>query len=453
MEAILTLIRTTLPSLSEDRLQSLMHRLDAIGVGRFVDLRLVTAADLEGLLQPTQCRRLMEVFNSGPSDREPTQSAAGPMEPSASASEEFQIPWEKFPPELVKAMIEKTRPHPSLRREMVRIIIDDFLASKQKRPARDTLRQIARELVQKYPRSFCDLCGDSVVGPGFTCLLDQMENRVENCTRTLKRPAEGGTGAMQYDPYGCAQWQPDLPTTKDEPSQTDQKAELQNAYVRNSLPETYVRKLMAETYYSQRISINLNNKTVRELKDEWPYLFEATHFFEHTERLLGIPVQKRLGEEWSKKGKTVMNFFARTKVTPSNFQDPLELLSGIGKYLGDNTEVLLIKIEGINTSTLSLPSTPCVVILGDERYLMAVDQTIVNDHVRCPLTALTYLFCLFYVLNIRYPKDAALSLEFIKSCLLGISPERGKETMQDVRHPKLLKFLSELNDYQNPWTV
>ncbi|KAG5840908.1 hypothetical protein ANANG_G00193770, partial [Anguilla anguilla] len=95
-------------------------------------------------------------------------------------------------------------------------------------------------------------------------------------------------------------------------------------------------------------------------------------------------------------------------------KDPLELVSSIGKYLGDNTDELLIHTEGLNLTTLTLPSTPCVIILGDERYHMAVDQTIVNDHVHSPLTALSYLFSLYYVLNIRYPKDAVM---FRCSCL------------------------------------
>ncbi|XP_017550209.2 uncharacterized protein LOC108425773 isoform X1 [Pygocentrus nattereri] len=220
---------------------------------------------------------------------------------------------------------------------------------------------------------------------------------------------------------------------------------------------------MAETYCSQRLSINIDNKTVSELKNEWPYLFEATHFFDHTERLLGIPVQRKLAEELSKKGRTIVNFLMQTKVTQfavmeELLKDPLKLLSSIGRYLGDNTEVLLIQKEGLNPTTLSLPSTPCVIILGNKDFQMAVDQTVVNDHLCCPLTALSYLFSLFYVLNIQYPKDAALSLEFIQRSLLGISPGRGtkveqKGKKQHKKHPKLLKFLSELSDYQNPWTM
>uniref|UniRef100_W5KJ82 Zinc finger protein with KRAB and SCAN domains 4-like n=1 Tax=Astyanax mexicanus TaxID=7994 RepID=W5KJ82_ASTMX len=461
-ETTLTLIKTTLPPLSEELLQLLMQRLDALGVCSVEDLRRVTAADLEGLLQPAQCGTLIEVFNTASSENELAHSTAGPIEPPAGASGKFQIPWEKFPPELVKAMVEKTRPHPSLRREMVRIIIDDFFSAKMKRPGRDTIRQISHELVLKYPNSFCDLYGEDAFGTGFKSLMDQMENRVENCWRSgkrkSKRPAESDAGAekpKRFVHYGCVQWEPDLPANEDGQSQTGKRAELQNSYTVKNLPEADIKKLMAETYYSQRISINHNNKTISELKEKWPYLFEATYLFEHSERLLGIPVQKRLAEELAKKGKTIMNFLAQAKVTPGNFQGPLELLFSIGNYLGDKTELLLIRIEGHNFTAQSLQRTPCVLVLDDEHYLMAVDQTIVNGHISCPLTALTYLICLFYTLNIQFPKDAALALDYVMRCLLGISPKRGpkmsrKEKKQLKIHPKLMKFLSELSDYQNP---
>ncbi|KAF1387451.1 hypothetical protein PFLUV_G00078840 [Perca fluviatilis] len=67
------------------------------------------------------------------------------------------------------------------------------------------------------------------------------------------------------------------------------------------------------------------------------------------------------------------------------------------------------------------------------------------------------MFSLYYVLNIKYPKGAALTLEFIQMCLLGINPERGTKAEKGGKQysvpPKLLRFLSDLNDFNNPWKI
>lgn len=68
---------------------------------------------------------------------------------------------------------------------------------------------------------------------------------------------------------------------------------------------------------------------------------------------------------------------------------------------------------------MSIPHTHTLVLLmcfiADEgRYQISVDQVTVNNNITCPLIAVSYMFSLFYVLNIMYPKGAALSLEFIQ---------------------------------------
>ncbi|MED6246065.1 hypothetical protein ATANTOWER_012313, partial [Ataeniobius toweri] len=62
----------------------------------------------------------------------------------------------------------------------------------------------------------------------------------------------------------------------------------------------------------------------------------------------------------------------------------------------------------------SLPSTPCILIMGEQLFKVAVDQVIVNDHIKSLTAALSYAFSMFYVLNIKYPKDMSLTLEFIQ---------------------------------------
>jgi len=52
------------------------------------------------------------------------------------------------------------------------------------------------------------------------------------------------------------------------------------------------------------------------------------------------------------------------------------------------------------------------------RYKISVDEVTVNHIISCSLVAVSYVFSLFYVLNIMYPKEAALTLEFIQRYVL-----------------------------------
>ncbi|XP_060772952.1 zinc finger and BTB domain-containing protein 17-like isoform X1 [Neoarius graeffei] len=124
-------------------------------------------------------------------------------------------------------------------------------------------------------------------------------------------------------------------------------------------------------------------------------------------------------------------------------------LSDVQARLTDSTP------EESAAAALPLQSTPCILTTGDHHYKIAVDQEVVNNHISSMIVALSYTFAAFYVFNIKYPKDMALTLEFIQRVFLGINPERGsKAEKKGKKHlhlpPRLLKFLCELNSFENP---
>ncbi|KAI7798563.1 uncharacterized protein LOC130567110 [Triplophysa rosa] len=209
---------------------------------------------------------------------------------------------------------------------------------------------------------------------------------------------------------------------------------------------------MAETYSIQRATIN-KGSTVNTVMEEWPFLFEAVYLFDHTCTLLGFPVQQKLAEELSKKGKTIIDFLDSKGMKMQLVENPVQLISAIAKFFKENPDCLFSQHE--DSTFASIPSTPCILIMANGLFKIAVDQEVVNDHITSPIVALSYAFCLFYVLNIKYPKEMGLTLEFIQRVFLGINPERGsKAEMKGTKHqripPRLLKFLYELNNFENP---
>ncbi|KAI9522499.1 hypothetical protein NQZ68_035343 [Dissostichus eleginoides] len=188
--------------------------------------------------------------------------------------------------------------------------------------------------------------------------------------------------------------------------------------------ESSVRKLMAETYPIQRETIN-DGTNLKVLKEEWPFLFEAAHLFDHASRLLGFSVQNKLAQELSKKEPGINNFLDTKGMKMG--EGPVQLICGIVRYFKENPDHLFCKNEDSADAELSLPCTPCILIRGDHLFEIAVDQEVVNDHITSPIVALSYAFCLFYVCNIEYPKEMSLTLEFMQRVFFGINPDRASK--------------------------
>lgn len=220
--------------------------------------------------------------------------------------EVYVVPWHKMPSNLILVLSGKKRPKPSERRELVRIAIDDLLHKENGRPGRAKLRDIAMQIVDKYPCSFQDreLNGTKFIGTGFDALFIQLENRVENVWRPLtissKRPAEDGDAvwgkSTHSDRYGCVEWKPAIEGTDEQKTKQDY---LKSAFISHDL-QSCIRKMMGETYCIQRATIN-KGSTVRTVMEEWLFLFEAVHLFDHTCTVVGFLVQTKLPEELTKK--------------------------------------------------------------------------------------------------------------------------------------------------------
>ncbi|XP_060786670.1 uncharacterized protein LOC132892416 [Neoarius graeffei] len=473
MEVVKNVITRAMPVLTTDVIEELMDHLKHIGVNSIDDMQYLTSEDLDGILPPIQRRRLIQAFTAdlqavlGSTSLQPNVHlpenpplTPGPMEESS--SRETVVPWHKMPPNLMLALREKKRPKPKERREMIRIVIDDVLAKERGRPGRGKLREIAKKIVQQYPSSFQDreMNGTTVIGTGYDSVFIQLENRLENisrpCTFNSRPAAERGDEirkkSSHSDRYGCVEWQPAVENT---PELESKKDNLKNDFKTRQLEESVVRKLMTDTYSIQRTAIN-NGSTVKTLMEEWPFLFEAACMFDHTHTLLGLEVQTKLAEEVSRKGKGIKDFLQSRgiKMAPSN--NLVQLISGIAKFFREKPEQLFHPSEESAAAALPLQSTPCILTMGDHHYKIAVDQEVVNNHISSMIVALSYTFAAFYVFNIKYPKDMALTLEFIQRVFLGINPERGsKAEKKGKKHPhlppRLLKFLCELNSFENPW--
>jgi len=137
------------------------------------------------------------------------------------------------------------------------------------------------------------------------------------------------------------EWQPAIEATDELKSKQD---DLKSAFISHDLQESCIRKMMGETYCIQRATIN-KGSTVKTLMEEWPFLFEAVHLFDHTCTLVGFPVQTKLPEELAKKGNTIKDFLNSKGMKIELSDDPVQLISGIANFFKETPDHLYCQNE------------------------------------------------------------------------------------------------------------
>lgn len=141
------------------------------------------------------------------------------------------------------------------------------------------------------------------------------------------------------------------------------------------------------------------------------------------------------------------------------------LLLLLTTYFGEKEDALIItKDVGASISGCSdCPSTPRLIVFGDmltsKRFLLSVHGVVVCEDIASATIAVSMLFGLYYVMNLCYPEDAAITLEFLQRSFAKINPERGSKAERrggkkiHNTHPKLLALTNSLRDFNDQWTL
>lgn len=285
--------------------------------------------------------------------------------------ESFEIPWNKLPANLLKALKNGERPTPKLRRDLVRTV-SNKMYKLCRLPGRRAIQIVSARVVQKYPSSLKDmLCGD-VVGHGYYSFSKQLENRFANLNRGLgcspknseivedpgrdTSSSESMNGREEGNKqlkkkkgssYGCLNWQPNLPPDETVMSQNEKQRELLNLHKTgpNAAKDPRVIKLLKDTFYTQRIQINRNFTTVQ-LMENWPLLFSKSGLYLHSEMLLGFNIKEVFENELKKKGKKTADCLMSIPVGSNKKLE--SVVKTLKKHEGEdiNAAFILMLIQG-----------------------------------------------------------------------------------------------------------
>lgn len=220
------LIKKGLPGVDQDIIEKVIVKLKDLGMAVEEDCEYVEESFLTDILKPIQVKKLLSFFAKFCSERTaasqpviynvdfvesnnlliskspiPMQfssssdihdscanpsvpsdindSCVNPSVPSTSQSfqfmqlinknwaENFNVPWDLFPKEVLEACEKKTRLRKCIYSEMIRLVAEK-ISRFNPSPGRKILKIIAKKFTQKYPATFEDRCGDTIVADGGT---------------------------------------------------------------------------------------------------------------------------------------------------------------------------------------------------------------------------------------------------------------------------------------------
>ncbi|RXN27392.1 hypothetical protein ROHU_020084 [Labeo rohita] len=404
----------------------------------------------------------------------------------------FEIPWSKFPEEVMQALERGKRPGPKLRRQMARIVVTEMM---QKCPhvGKKHSTDVATNMVAKYPSSLQDVIEGDIVGTGYHSLVKQLQNRIENVRRTStpkirKRKHQTDDSdqtdeipleerAAMQDTYGCIKWNVKfLPLEETQESQQQKMEKLKVMFQHSDANPEEVKCLMKSTFYTQHQHVN-QGKSIKCLREEWPFWFDELGMSVHFMELTGIDLKETFTRNLDLKGKRLLDYMTTVCVNKSkkflqNYarlqrmrglqsgcsDDVIEMILLLLSYFDEKEESMFFHAEDTclaeEVQLEQVPLTPVVIVCEFVMYMLSLDRNLINTNISSFISALCLMFGSYYCINIHYPSELASTLEFLQGCFLSINPEKGTkvENKNSKRrlnvNPRVLTLIQELSDHE-----
>ncbi|XP_076864064.1 uncharacterized protein LOC143516400 [Brachyhypopomus gauderio] len=479
-EEIREAILSVLPSLPEQTLSCLLEKLLSTGVECKSDLKLIKEEDLQELLRPIQCGKLLQAWSTEEIPCSITQSPASTNSRSSTVEldtwpDSFKVPWSKMPHGIKMAIAREQRPTPRDRREMVRIIVDEMRLS-ELNPTRSDCFTVAKMIAKPYPKSFADILKDGTrIGSGYASLVNQLKTRVEHLNRDSMiarrrrrcNNVHHGVGirlGRRWPAQDGSLVSPHLiiPQAGGQPCGEMKQGKLalyEDMYRTGKIinpregpagaDRGHLTQLMEATYYLQRKAINTSPApTIVQLRSGWPYLFTQKELYNHFKLLTDISILEKMDDSIEDRGKMIVQFF-RQKPTNEEVTRILSRFDAIGStilgpcvvlllmaHFKEKSEALILQVDATATPadverSVSLPDSPRLIVQGETltsvTWVMSIEgQVVLSLHPNF-VAGLANLFATFYNFNLEYQEEASCTLEFIQRCFVGINPTTGSK--------------------------
>lgn len=205
----------------------------------------------------------------------------------------FKIPWDKMLSATLKDCQNGDR-NPRTTTNVIQVVADamrDICTS----PPNKAIRQVARQIVNKFPQTFQDTDDDGTVmgDDGAIVVFSRLKERLKYLNRSTKRrsveteviPLKQRKKLLAAK-AGCINWQPSVCNAFDDGSRQEN---LKRVDMHNETEETV--HLLEETYPLQRKFLNAPQPpTILQIQSEWPILLSKIGIKWHFEKLMGLKI-------------------------------------------------------------------------------------------------------------------------------------------------------------------
>lgn len=233
----------------------------------------------------------------------------------------YKIPWSKITAGDLQ-LLRDGADDPLLRSRIVIMIISD-MRFYSKNIGREVCRNIGKQLVQKFPRTFEDKDDrGGRLGDGFSRISDKLENRAFYMERphvTKKSLSDQLKIHSKYTKLkkslmaGTKHWQPkDCPPNETDVTLQEKKNILNSLSYENHLHESdvpIVNEYLEATFFMQRLFLNRLEKipTITEIRETWACILSSYCLLWHFEKMIERKIDTLI-TRFEEKAPTLLNY-------------------------------------------------------------------------------------------------------------------------------------------------
>ncbi|CAH0553345.1 unnamed protein product [Brassicogethes aeneus] len=362
--------------------------------------------------------------------------------------ENFKIPWHLLP-KSAKTELENESRKRSIISKVVNIVVEEMREIKNHIPI-SAFKLVAKKIINKYPRTFQDQDEDNeVFGDGIGTLVSKLVDHNNYLNRPHKTKQNSGNSLkikkrkVLIARAGCPEWEASASTSV-EPSNELENYELDNS----EFTDDFLTKYLEAHYSKQRDFLNkLIPPTVHQIKATWPVFENVKYISLHFHKLTKTNLDNFL-TSLQQKSERLVNYAIQQKYIEKTEENlSIQALKFFGNYFKENLSEIFYTFEE-NTSEIEIANKItinecCVVELGSIPWVFYQKYAFI----KCDtfLQAVTIMFGLYFILNLRYPRKTQVFMEFLQRYLLKIHPDSGSKS-NDLAVKKVRRFVNKLKD-------
>ncbi|XP_074040911.1 uncharacterized protein [Leptinotarsa decemlineata] len=335
----------------------------------------------------------------------------------------FQIPWEQFSKPMIESC-ERGERDKQVINYIIHTVVNNMRVIKKIIPS-SAIKIITKKIIDKYPETFRDIDEDNVViGDGSYSVFKKLQDRnnylnrphITKRTASMSNPMANKKQRL-FQRAGCSHWDPPLP---------DGENVSTNGKMSEDNPD--LLETLHETFPQQRDFLN-RHPSRETIQQEWPILFSKSGALIHFHKLTNSDLTQ-LGKKAAEKLDKFLKLHTPEENNETSEYELLTIIKILARYFKENLESIYMEIDNIPNSE-DLQLEPLIMKIGTEEnnFFVYYEKGAINQKGFSTFNeAFQIAFSLYFNLNLKYPSNISLTMEFVQRYFLKIHPDSGTKS-------------------------